>query len=420
MKRHAVLISFVYFFGVVGTAFGAEVSGELGQEAIEARIRQHRMGELIVMARPGAAVRVEQLRHEFWFGAALSSGAFGGRLSAEDQRQYEQTFLANFNAAVTENALKWHDMERRRENVNYSVVDAMLAWTREHDIPLRGHCVFWGVPGRVQDWVKQLNDDDLREVLKNRATDIAHRYRGRFAEYDLNNEMLHANYYQDRLGSGITKNMADWFKEADPEARLFVNDYDILTGNRLDDYIKHIRGFLDQGVPLAGIGVQGHLHGETFDREELQHALNELGKIGLPIRVTEFNMPGQRSRFMRRRDLKLTEQQEQTKAEALTDYYRICFAHPAVEGILMWGFWEGANWIRQSSLYHRDWTPTPAAEAYRDLVFKEWWTDWKGVTDANGRCRTRAFYGKYAVTCGEQTRKVSLSRDKGSVTVRFE
>jgi GH35 family endo-1,4-beta-xylanase len=410
----------VCFFSVVGTDFGAEVSGELGQEAIEARIRQHRMGELIVMAKPGAAVRVEQLRHEFWFGAALSSGAFGGRLSAEDQRRYEQTFLANFNAAVTENALKWHDMERRRGNVNYSVVDAMLAWTREHDIPLRGHCVFWGVPGRVQDWVKQLNDDDLREVLKNRATDIARRYRGRFAEYDLNNEMLHANYYQDRLGPGITKNMADWFKEADPEARLFINDYDILTGNRLDDYIKHIRGFLDQSVPLAGIGVQGHLHGETFDREELQHALNELGKIGLPIRVTEFNMPGQRSRFMRRRDLKLTEQQEQAKAEALTDYYRICFAHPAVEGILMWGFWEGANWIRQSSLYHRDWTPTPAADAYRDLVFKEWWTDWKGVTDANGRCRTRAFYGKYAVTCGEQTRKVSLCRDKGSVTVRFE
>ncbi|TKJ34011.1 MAG: glycoside hydrolase [Planctomycetes bacterium B3_Pla] len=420
MKRHSVLVSLACFFGVVGMAFGAEASGELGPEAIEVRIRQHRMGELIVRAKPGAAVRVEQLRHEFWFGAALSSGAFSGRLSAEDQRRYEQTFLANFNAAVTENALKWHDMERRRGNVNYSVVDAMLAWTREHDIPLRGHCVFWGVPGRVQDWVKQLNNDDLREVLKNRAMDIGRRYRGRFAEYDLNNEMIHANYYQDRLGPGITKNMADWFKEADPEARLFVNDYDILTGNRLDDYIKHIRGLLEQGTPLGGIGVQGHLHGESFDREVLHHALNELGKIGLPIRVTEFNMPGQRSRFMRRRDLKLTEQQEQAKAKALADYYRICFAHPAVDGILMWGFWEGANWIRQSSLYRRDWTPTPAAGVYRDLVFKQWWTDWEGKTDVNGQCRTRAFYGRYAVTCGEQRRQVSLSREKGRVTVRFE
>jgi len=232
--------------------------------------------------------------------------------------------------------------------------------------------------------------------------------------------MMHANYYADRLGPGVTKQMANWFKEADPDARLFVNDYDVLTGKRLEDYIRHIRGLLEQGVPLAGIGVQGHLHGETFDPMALHHALDELARIGLPIRVTEFNMPGQRSAFLRRRDLKLTAEQEQAKAKALTDYYRICFSHPAVEGILMWGFWEGANWIRQSSLYRRDWTPTPAAQAYRDLVFKQWWTRWEGKADANGQCRVRAFYGKYAVTCGAETKQVLLSKEKGQVTVRFE
>jgi GH35 family endo-1,4-beta-xylanase len=420
MKRYTILVVLACFFGGVGTVFGAGVSGELGAEAIEARIRQHRMGELVVRAKPGAQVHVEQLRHEFWFGAALSSGAFSGRLGAEDQRRYEEMFLRNFNAAVTENALKWHDMERRRGNVNYSVVDAILEWTNEHDIPLRGHCVFWGVPGRVQNWLKQLDDDALRKTLKNRATTIARRYRGRFAEYDLNNEMMHANYYADRLGSGITKQMANWFKEADPDARLFVNDYDVLTGKRLEDYIRHIRGLLEQGVPLAGIGVQGHLHGESFDPEALHHALDELAKIGLPIRVTEFNMPGQRSAFRRQRGLKLTPEQEQVKAKALTDYYRICFSHPAVEGILMWGFWEGANWIRQSSLYRRDWTPTPAAQAYRDLVFKQWWTRWEGKSDANGRCRVRAFYGNYTVTCGAESKQVLLSKEKGQVTVRFE
>ncbi|MHC4681785.1 MAG: endo-1,4-beta-xylanase, partial [Planctomycetota bacterium] len=315
--------------------------------------------------------------------AALSSGAFSGRLSAEDQRRYEQTFLANFNAAVTENALKWHAMERERGPVDYAIVDAILAWTDEHEIPLRGHNIFWGVPNRVQPWLKVMDDATLRQTLKARALDIGRRYRGRFAEYDLNNEMIHANYYTDRLGPAITKQMADWVKQADPAATLYFNDYDVLTGNRLMDYIKHIRGLLEQGTPMAGIGVQGHLHGESFDPEALQHALNELAKIALPIRITEFNMPGQRSAFMRQRNLKLTPQQEQARAKALTEYYRICFAHPAVEGILMWGFWEGANWIRQSSLYRRDWTPTPAVEAYRDLLFKQWWTQWEGKADAN-------------------------------------
>jgi hypothetical protein len=87
MRRHTILVSLACFFSGAGTLFGAGASDELGPEAIEARIRQHRMGELVVMAKPGAAVRVQQLRHEFWFGAALSSGAFTGRLSAEDQRQ---------------------------------------------------------------------------------------------------------------------------------------------------------------------------------------------------------------------------------------------------------------------------------------------------------------------------------------------
>lgn len=420
MKRYAILVMLVHCFGGIGAGLGADATGKLAPEALEARIRQHRMGELVVRAKPGAAVHVEQLRHEFWFGAALSSRAFGGRMSAEDRRRYEETFLANFNAAVTENAVKWASMERRRGHVDYSVVDAMLAWTAEHDIPLRGHNVFWGIPNRVQDWLKQMDDDELRETLKNRATDIARRYRGRFAEYDLNNEMLHANYYEDRLGPGITKDMADWFKQADPDARLYLNDYDILTGNRLDDYIKQIRGFLDQGVPVAGIGVQGHLHGESFDPKALQNALDELGKIDLPICITEFNMPGQRSRYMKDRDSKLTPEQEQAKAKAITEYYRICFAHPAVDGILMWGFWEGANWIRQSSLYRRDWTPTPAAGAYRDLVFKEWWTHEDAKAGENGRCRVRAFYGKYAVTCGGQTKNVSLDKDKGRVIVQFE
>jgi len=420
MKRYTTIMMLVCALRCVGTGFGAGATGKLAPKALEARIRQHRMGELVVRAKPGTAVHIEQLRHEFWFGAALSSGAFGGRMNAEDRRRYEEIFLANFNAAVTENAVKWASMERRQGQVDYRVVDAMLAWTKKHDIPLRGHCVFWGVPNRVQDWLKQMDDDELRETLKNRATDIGRRYRGRFAEYDLNNEMIHANYYEDRLGPGITKDMADWLKEADPDARLFLNDYDVLTGKRLDDYVKHIRGFLDQGVPFAGIGVQGHLHGESFDPEALQNALDELGKIGLPVCVTEFNMPGQRSRYMRERNLKLTEQQEQAKAKAIAEYYRICFAHPAVEGILMWGFWEGANWIQQSSLYRRDWTPTAAADAYRDLVFKEWWTHVDNKTGKNGRCRIPAFYGKYAVTCGGQTKTVSLNKDKGRVIVRFE
>ena len=382
-----------------------------------AAIEKHRKGTLVIEAAPNTEVVVEQVRHEFWFGAALASQMFGGRVRPEETEKYRATFLANFNSAVTENALKWHSMETRRGSVDYATVDAILKWTDQNQLPLRGHNIYWGVPDMVQEWQKQLSDDELRGVLKSRGLDVGRRYRGRFAEYDLNNEMIHGNYYETRLGKDITKQMAGWVREGDPAAVLYLNDYDILTGVKLNDYVRHIRGLLDQGVPIGGIGVQGHLHGDTFDATVLRSALEKLAEFKLPIRVTEFNMPGQRSKFYKDRNLRLTAAEENAKAAALVEYYRICFAQPRVEGILMWGFWEGANWIPASSLYAKDWTPLPAATAYRELVFGQWWTKWRGRTDAQGRCEVRAFYGKHRVSAGGTEVVTELKRAEGTKTV---
>jgi endo-1,4-beta-xylanase len=385
-----------------------------------AAIEQHRKGTLTIEASPNTEVVVEQVRHEFWFGAALANQVFTGSMRQQDREKYQAVFLENFNAAVTENALKWHVMEPRRGNIDYAAVNAILDWTQQHQIPLRGHNIFWGIPNRVQDWLKALPDDQFRDALKARALDVGQRYRGRFAEYDLNNEMIHGNYYEERLGKNITLEMAQWVRQGDPKAVLFVNDYDILTGVRLDDYVRHIRGLLDQGVPIGGIGVQGHLHGDTFDPKVLRSSLEKLAEFKLPIRVTEFNFPGQRSKFYKDRTLQMTEAEEKAKAQAIVDYYRICFAQPRVEGILMWGFWEGANWIPVSSLFKRDWSPLPAAAAYRDLIFREWWTNWHGRTDAQGRAEVRAFYGKYRITAGGKELVVDLRKAEGGKVVSLK
>jgi endo-1,4-beta-xylanase len=387
-------------------------------DALDAVIARIRMGTLVIRTPPGAKVSVEQLRHEFWFGATLPNGVFNGRASADDIARFKETFLANFNAGVPENALKWPDMEPERGKVNYSTIDNILAWADQAGIPLRGHCIFWGIPNRVQEWLKPMSDLELKAELQKRGRAIGARYRDRFNEYDLNNEMIHANYYEQRLGPEITKQMAQWVKDGDPNARLFVNDYDITTGKRLDDYAKDIRRLLDMGVPIAGIGVQGHLHGDSFDASALQSALDELAKFQLPIRITEFNFPGQRSKFYTGdKQARMTPEEEISKAANLREFYRVCFAHPAVTGIMMWGFWEGANWIPQSSLYRRDWTPTAAAEAYRDLVKKQWWTSWSGNAGTDGRVVMPAFYGTYRVTVNGRETIVELKRSEGSKVV---
>jgi GH35 family endo-1,4-beta-xylanase/peptidoglycan/xylan/chitin deacetylase (PgdA/CDA1 family) len=395
------------------------VASWVKKKRLENAISEYRKGEIIVKAKPGSKITVEQLRHEFWFGCAISNGLGSGKMSENDIKQYKQKFLENFNSAVTENAVKWGRMEPRKGEVDYTVIDGILKWTEANNIPLRGHNLFWGIPQFVQPWVKELNNDELLKTLQNRAEIVTGRYKGRFAEYDLNNEMIHGNYYEDRLGPDITKLMALWAHNGDPDAKLYVNDYDILTGNKLSEYMAHIRKLIKEGVPIAGIGVQGHLHGETFDREQLKNALDSLAKFKLPIRITEFNMPGQRSRYYREKILTMTPGEEEQKAGELTDYYRICFAHPAVEGILMWGFWEGANWIPVSSLYKRDWSPTPSANAYKELIFNEWWTKETGVAVRDGTFSTRAFYGKYRITVNGVSREADLKKEEKSLTVDF-
>jgi len=382
-------------------------------------IAKHRKGTITIKAKKGDKVIVEQLNHEFWFGAAISNQFGTGQMPENDRNQYEEKFLKNFNSAVTENAVKWASMEPQKGQVNYAAVDGILNWTEKNKIPLRAHNLFWGITKFVQPWVKELDDDALRQTLQNRAETITSRYKGRFAEYDLNNEMVHGNYYEDRLGPEITKLMAQWAHNGDPDAKLFLNDYDILTGKKLTEYMAQIRTLLKQGVPIAGIGVQGHLHSDTFDRNELRRSLDSLAIFNLPIRVTEFNMPGQRSKYLTEKILTMTPEEEALKAKELVDYYKICFAHPAVEGMIMWGFWAGANWIPASSLYNRDWSPTPAADAYQSLIFKEWWTDESRAAGKDGVVSIQAFYGKYKVTVNGVSKEIDLSKAEGNVTVNF-
>ncbi len=134
------------------------------------------MGALAIEAAAGMKVSVEQVRHEFWFGSTLPTGGFTGRTSPEDAAKFKEIFTSHFNAGVIEGAFKWHEMEPERGQVNHAVVDRMLARADQQGIPVRGHCLFWGVPNRVEGWVKGLTGDELRLAIRQRAWAIGARY----------------------------------------------------------------------------------------------------------------------------------------------------------------------------------------------------------------------------------------------------
>ncbi len=409
-KLIAVLALVVAGYGFCHAQAGGDVSAKLKPEAIETRIRRHRMGELVVKTRPGAEVKIEQLRHEFWFGTAISNsmapGGYRRRMSQADLAKYKEVLAANFNSAVHENALKWHSCERTATGgFDYSVAEGIYKWAAANDMKMRGHCIFWCTDRHVQDWVKKLDKDALRKVVERRARDVTSRFKGRIEEFDLNNELTFGNFYRRNLGDAIIKDMADWAKQGNPRALLYLNEQGSLAsgGRNADKYVTLIKKTLGQGAKIDGIGCQGHFGG-MFDSGKVQSTLDRLAQFDLPIKITEYDF---------------NTSDEQAKAKHLRDFYTICFAHPAVEGILMWGFWEGAHWRPGAALWKRDWSETPAAKAYRDLVFNKWWTKQSGKADSDGIYRTRAFYGKYSVESQGKKQQVTLQKHKGIETLTF-
>ena len=380
-------------------ASGATLAKEV---PVNPAIRRHRMGTIVVRTRPGAKGTVTQLGHEFWFGTAIAQGVFRMPPGSPDRKKYLEILKANFNSAVHENAMKWYSTERQKGNLTYGNCDAMLEWCERSGIRVRGHCVFWAAEKHVQKWLKDLDDEELRAKLRERAHDLLRRYRGRVVEYDVNNEMVHNRYYAKRLGDHIWVEMFEWCREADADAVLYVNDFGMISGGSAPAYEKQIEGFIKADVPVGGIGVQGHF-GRGVNPSHVKRVLDRLARFKLPIKVTE---------------LDINTSDEEAKARGLVDVYRTCFAHPAVTGILMWGFWEGRHWRPKAALWKKDWTPTPAVEAYRDLVFDKWWTRFEGTADGVGVCRVPAFYGRHRVEVGAASKAIALCKADGAVELR--
>ena len=365
-------------------------------------IKKHRTHSLKVLATPGATIEIKQIRHHFEFGTAINKNGFitNKNVTAEDQERYKKIILGNFNSVVHENAMKWYSNERKQGVQNFKNADIMLDWADQNGLLTRGHCVYWGRDNLVPKWQKGISDDELREKLEERAKIYMTRFSS-LKEHDINNEMVHCTYYKKRLGPNIWKQMFDWCHEFDENALLYVNDYSILSGGDTGKYVKQIEGFLKSGMNVGGIGVQGHFGGGKINPTSIKKKLDQLGQFNLPIKITEFDV---------------NSQDEKRKAESIATLYITAFAHPSVEGIYMWGFWKKLHWRPNAALWNADWTPTPSVDVYRQLVFKEWWTDEKIEANNKGEGALRPYFGQHKVTINGKSKPIAISPDTG-VTV---
>lgn len=305
---------------------------------------------------------------------------------------YKAVMLKYCNYGVCGNQFKWSGMEANKGNLTYSNFEYTNNWFKSVGWDMRAHTLLWGGTSAtdyhaIPKWVMDLSATPkaMYEACKTRVIREVTRYKGIVKEYDVINEPTHAKYLQSVVGDSINWNCFKWAHEADPDARLFVNDYNIIEWqDQTNNFVALVQKMLQNGAPITGIGSQCHI-GSSVDLTNFKTRFDQLGQFGLPVKVTEFDM-GAKS---------LTEAQY---AVEMGKMMRLCFSHPAIEGFVFWGLTE-PTWVPASiaNVIREDKTTKIAADTVYKLIHQEWTTNVAGLTDANGKRALKGYYGDYDV-----------------------
>ncbi len=346
---------------------------------------------------PGATVTVTQERSDFQFGTCVNSAQILSKNAEADT--YRKTLLENFNTAVIENGLKWPcwSFDNPSDGLSRSSTIKALEWLSKQPLELRGHNLVWPGWGYTPKRFRppEFDASDLRRLQNEHIRDIVGATFGKMESWDVVNESLHEHDYFKHMPEDEA--IDEWFRiahAADPKPKLFLNDFEMITGGNsrliVEAMVKQAEGLKSRGVPLHGLGVQGHFGQSLLAMSRIKEDIDLLATAGLPIIITEFDV---------------NSSDEEFAADVLRDFLILCYSHPAIEGFVLWGFWEKAHWIPQAAMFRGDWSERPSAKVWRDLVLNKWKSCASGETDAQGVFQGEGYHGVYVVkvTAGNRT-----------------
>ncbi|KAJ0010984.1 hypothetical protein Pint_34348 [Pistacia integerrima] len=346
-----------------------------------------------------AAITLEQVSKDFPFGSAIASTILGNS-------PYQKWFVERFNAAVFENELKWYATEPEQGKLNYTLADQMLEFVRANKIITRGHNIFWEDPKYTPAWVRNLTGGDLQLAVNSRIQSLMSKYREEFIHWDVSNEMLHFDFYEQKLGPNATLHFYETAHQADPLATLFMNEFNVVetcsdVNSTVDTYISILEELKGGGVSMDGIGLESHF---TIPNLPLMRAiLDKLATLELPIWLTEVDISSKLDK--------------QTQAIYLEQVLREGFSHPSVNGIMLWTALHPKG-CYQMCLTDNNLQNLPAGDVV-DKLLKEWQTgEVIGQSDDHGSYSFYGFLGEYkvSVTYGNRTANSTFSLCRGEET----
>jgi endo-1,4-beta-xylanase len=313
--------------------------------------------------------------------AAEKGLIYGTTISAkqiETDRPFVGLVLRQVGLVVAENEMKWQVMNRGTPgDDDWGPADTIANFARDHDLVLRGHNLLWY--HRTPSWYFDLpsNQEQERAVVKH-IEELAGRYRGRIHSWDVVNEPiepkdgrpdgLRTKVFLETLGPGYLDLAYRTARQADPSARLVVNEYDIeLDAPEQEARRVALLHLLEKmkrsGTPVDAVGVQAHLTavgGPPFSAPVLRRFLADIASLGLTIQITELDVTDEHAPAD-------TAVRDRLVADTYRRFLDAALDEPAVKMVVTWGLSDRHSWIVRRETYEGKWRTDD--EASRPLPF---------------------------------------------------
>jgi len=304
-----------------------------------------------------------------------------------DHPGYAAIAADQFSVVTPGNEMKWQVVEPTEGTYDWSGGDRLVAFAEANQQLVRGHTLLWHnqLPAWLTTGVANgtIGDAKLKDLLHKHIVDEVTHFKGKIWQWDVANEFftdsnpstINPNdFWVSHLGPGIIADAFRWAHEADRHALLFYNDYNIAgedgTNAKSDAAYAWLKQMLAEGVPINGVGDQGHLDTQYgFSHAQMTQDLQRFASLGLKVAITEADV----RTFVNNATDQVPTDHLATFAQPyeFSQMLKSCLAVRRCISFTVWGFGDADSWVPgfftgegYATLYDVNLQPKPA---YYDL-----------------------------------------------------
>ena len=310
------------------------------------------------------SLRALGARHGLYVGTAVDMQALEDPADAT----YRSLVTSQFSTVTAENVMKWGLLEPTRGTYDWKAADELIDFARKNNQRVGGHVLVWQnqLPKWLTDGVDSgaISKDDLRTLLRKHVTDVVAHFKGKIWQWDVVNEALsdpwdtpneihYKGFWNEHYGPGYIADAFRWARAADPEALLFYNDYNLEAfgdggpKDKVQFLYNAVNKLLSQGVPIDGIGSQGHLATQygNYDALQIADTIQRFTDLGLSYAFTEVDVRSQMTPKVKSGDSAEVNPRLQASAANFSALLQGCLANRHCLSFTFWGFTDKHSWI---------------------------------------------------------------------------